>query len=101
MVSLFLAEKPGAVMTVIRTFLAGAALAACFAGPVYAQGKAGKGPDATPMQLDDAAKERDRESIDRQYRTTLQRTRGNEPARADDPWANMRGDADVKPKAKR
>ena len=53
------------------------------------------------MQLDDQAKQRDRDSIDRQYRTTLQKTRGNEPARADDPWANMRADGDVKPKAKR
>ncbi|MDB5532852.1 MAG: hypothetical protein JWO28_1167 [Hyphomicrobiales bacterium] len=88
-------------MIVTKTLLAGAVVAACFAGPVYAQSKASKGPDATPMQLDDAAKERDRESIDRQYRTTLQKTRSNEPARADDPWSNMRGDADVKPKAKR
>lgn len=53
------------------------------------------------MQLDDQAKERDRESIDKQYRTTLQKTRSNETSHADDPWANMRGDADVKPKAKR
>jgi len=86
-------------MTVVKTLLVGAVAAACFAGPAYAQ-KA-KGPDATPMQLDEAAKERDRQSIDQQYRTTLQKTRGNEPARADDPWANMRGDADVKPKTKR
>lgn len=53
------------------------------------------------MQLDDQAKERDRESIDKAYRATLQKTRGNEPARVDDPWANMRGDGDAKPKAKR
>ena len=88
-------------MTILKTLLAGAVLAACFAGPSYAQSKASKGPDATPMQLDDQAKERDRESIDKAYRSTLQKTRSNEPARADDPWANMRGDADVKPKAKR
>jgi hypothetical protein len=88
-------------MTVSKTLIAGAILAACFAGPVYAQSKASKGPDATPMQLDDQAKQRDRDSIDKAYRSTLQKTRSNEPARADDPWANMRGDADVKPKAKR
>lgn len=86
-------------MKVSKTLLASAFLAACFAGPVHAQSK--KGPDATPMQLDDQAKERDRESIDKAYRATLQKTRGNEPARVDDPWANMRGDGDVKPKAKR
>jgi hypothetical protein len=88
-------------MTVSKTLLAGAILAACFAGPVYAQSRAAKGPDATPMQLDEQAKERDRDSIDKAYRSTLQKTRSNEPTRADDPWANMRGDADVKPKAKR
>jgi hypothetical protein len=88
-------------MTVLKTLLAGAVLAASLAGPSYAQSKASKGPDATPMQLDDQAKERDRDSIDKAYRSTLQKTRSNEPARADDPWANMRGDADVKPKAKR
>ncbi|HEY4139962.1 MAG TPA: hypothetical protein VGM57_01035 [Pseudolabrys sp.] len=85
----------------MKTLLAGAVLAACFAGPVYAQDKDSKGPDATPMQLDDQAKARDRESIDKAYRSTLQKTRSNEPSRADDPWANMRGDADVKSKAKR
>lgn len=90
-------------MTISKTLLAGAILAACFAGAAYAQGKGGaKGPDATPMQLDDQAKERDRESIDKQYRSALEKTRGNAPAaRAEDPWANIRGDADVKPKAKR
>lgn len=86
-------------MTVMRTLLAGAVLAACFAGPVYAQGKTSKGPDATPMQLEDAAKERERDSIDRQYRSTLQKTRGATTAtRPDDPWQNMRGAEDVKPK---
>jgi 3-hydroxyacyl-CoA dehydrogenase len=88
-------------MTIVKTLLAGAVLAACFAGPSYAQSRAAKGPDATPMQLEDQAKERDRENIDKQYRSALQKTRSNEPAKADDPWANMRGDADVKPKAKR
>jgi hypothetical protein len=88
-------------MTVLKTLLAGTVLAACLAQPVYAQSKASKGPDATPMQLEDQAKERDRESIDKQYRSTLQKTRSNEPAKADDPWANMRGDAELKPKAKR
>jgi hypothetical protein len=86
-------------MTVMRTLLAGAVLAACCAGPVYAQGKSSKGPDSTPMQLEDAAKQRDRDSIDKQYRATLQKTRGaTTAARPDDPWQNMRGAEDVKPK---
>ena len=88
-------------MTILKTLLAGAVLAACIAGPSYAQNRGSKGPDATPMQLDDQAKERDREGIDKQYRSALEKTRGSAPARAEDPWANIRGDADVKPKAKR
>ena len=88
-------------MKVSKTFLASTILAVCVAGPSYAQGRAAKGPDATPMQLDDQAKQRDRDNIDKQYRSTLQKTRGQPAAGADDPWANIRNDADVKPKAKR
>jgi hypothetical protein len=51
------------------------------------------------MQLEDAAKQRDRDSIDKQYRSTLEKTRGaTTAARPDDPWANMRSTDDVKPK---
>lgn len=53
------------------------------------------------MQLDQQAKDRDRASVDQAYRSALQKTRANEAARADDPWANIRGEADVKPKARR
>ena len=79
-----------------------AAIAAILIGSaaaVYAQGKGAKGPDATPMQLDEQAKQRDRDNIDRQYRSTLQKTGGaTTAARPEDPWANMRGSEDVKPK---
>ena len=86
-------------MTVMRALITGAVLAACFTGPVYAQGKGAKGPDATPMQLDEQAKQRDRDNIDRQYRSTLEKTGGaTTAARPEDPWANMRGSEDVKPK---
>ncbi len=89
------------MMTILKTLLAGAVLAACFAGPSYAQSQIGKAPDATPMQQYEEGQQRERESIDKQYRSTLQKTRANDTAKANDPWANMRGDADVKPKAKR
>lgn len=88
-------------MTFLKTLLAGALLATCLAGPSYAQSKGAKGPDATPMQQYEEGQKRERESIDQAYRSALQKTRGSEAAKADDPWANMRGDGDVKSKAKR
>jgi hypothetical protein len=77
--------------------IAGAVLAASLAGPAFAQ----KAPDSTPMQLEDQQKQREAESIDRQYKSTLQRTRtsgsvATTPA-TDDPWSNMRGSSDSKP----
>jgi hypothetical protein len=87
-------------MRVLKTIIAGAVLSGCLAGPVYAQGK-GAPKDETPMQLEEKQKQRDAESIDRQYKSTLQKTRsgGNTAAApADDPWSNMRGGGDTKPK---
>jgi len=77
--------------------IVGAVLAGSLAGLAHAQ----KAPDSTPMQLEDQQKQRDADSIDRQYKSTLQRTRNGgttavTPA-ADDPWSNMRGSSDSKP----
>lgn len=86
-------------MAVMRTIIAGAVLAGCFAGPAFAQ----KAPDQTPMQMEEKQKQRDAAEIDRQYKSTLRRTRSGggstaaTPA-ADDPWSNMRGSGDSKPK---
>lgn len=87
-------------MAVMRTIIVGAVLAACLAGPVYAQGNT-KGPDATPMQLEEKQKQRDAAEVDQQYNSTLRRTRGGGTTAAtptDDPWSNMRGSADTKTK---
>ncbi len=87
-------------MAVMRTFIAGAVLAG-LAGPAYAQGKGSKPPDQTPMQQEEQQKQREADSIDRQYKSTLQRTRGGGTTTAtpvDDPWSNMRGTTDTKTK---
>jgi hypothetical protein len=93
------AEKPGDVMAVMRTIIVGAVLAASLTGPAFAQ--KGTKPDDTPMQMEEQQKRRDATDIDRQYKSTLQRTRGGgtvaTPA-TDDPWSNMRGSGDSKPK---
>lgn len=85
-------------MAVMKTIIVGAVLAGCLAGPAFAQ----KAPDQTPMQMEEKQKQRDAAEIDQQYKSTLRRTRGGGSTAAapatDDPWSNMRGSGDSKPK---
>jgi hypothetical protein len=86
-------------MRAIRTIIVGAVLAGGLAGSAHAQDA--KAPADTPMQVEEQTKRRDVEAIDRQYKATLQRTRGGGSTTAapvDDPWSNMRGGNDAKPK---
>ena len=70
-------------------------MAGCLAGPVYAQVK----KEATPMQLEEEQKKRDAEAVDRQYKSTLDRTRKETTeTRGNDPWSNMRGTDNSKTK---
>ena len=86
-------------MSVIKSILAGTMLATCLAGPLYAQAQQ---RELTPMQIEEQQKAKENIALDRQYRSTLQRTRGGgtvPEAKPSDPWANMRGEEP--PKAKR
>ena len=76
-------------MAILRAFILGAVIAACFAAPVYAQRKGA--PIARTVE--DRDKEKNAEAVDRQYKATLERTR-KDPAQAapKDPWATLRGD---------
>jgi hypothetical protein len=88
-------------MAVMRTMIVGAILAGCLSGAAYAQKGGGAKPDDTPMQMEEKQKQRDADSIDRQYKSTLQRTRGGGTTTtppSDDPWSNMRGGGDTKAK---
>jgi hypothetical protein len=82
-------------MAIMRWLIVGAVMAGCLAGPVCAQGrKAPAGPSAEDLQ-----KKQDAEIIDRQYKSTLERTRSEKAeTRANDPWANMRGNDNSKTK---
>jgi hypothetical protein len=85
-----------AVVTVIRSLIVGAIVAGSFAGPAFAQK-----PEKTPMQMEQEQKKKDAEAIDKQYKATLDRIKRNETQteiRANDPWSNMRGPDDSKPK---
>jgi hypothetical protein len=94
MVVLHLANNRVAVMAVMRALIVGAVMVGCFARPVYAQ----KQEDKTPLQLEDDQKKRDADAIDRQYKSTLDRTRKNTTETRADPWSNMRGNDDSKTK---
>ena len=53
------------------------------------------------MQMEQEQKKKDAEAIDKQYKATLDRIKRNETQteiRANDPWSNMRGHDDSKPK---
>jgi hypothetical protein len=86
-------------MRAIKTIIVGALLAGYLTGPVYAQ-MSPENDDDSPLKLEEKQKRREAASVDKQYKSTLQRTRGNSTAAApvDDPWSNMRGTADTKPK---
>ncbi len=87
-------------MRVIKTIIVGALLAGYLAGPVHAQGMSPEN-DESPLQLEEKQKQREAASVDKQYKSTLQRTRGGATTAAtpaDDPWSNMRGSGDAKAK---
>jgi len=81
-------------MAVLRALIAVALITGCLVGPVYAQK-----PERTLLQQEDDMKKKDAEAIDRQYKSTLDRTR---KAKTDtpvtDPWQSMRGPDDSKTK---
>jgi hypothetical protein len=81
-------------MTIMRSFIAGAVIAACLSGAAVAE-------QNLPMQQLQDQKKKDAEAIDRQYKSTLERVKKNAPTtetRAADPWQNMRGADDSKTK---
>jgi len=68
-------------------------MAGCLAGPVYAQKK------ENPLKVDEDQRRKDDEAIDRQYKSTLQRThKGAAETRPVDPWQNIRGAEEPKTK---
>lgn len=75
----------------------GAILLAMLAGPAFAQQQSKDNKD--PMVLDQEQKLKEREEIDKRYKSTLEKTRQETTTTRADPWSNMRGANE--PKAKR
>lgn len=77
-------------MSIMRSFIVGALLAGCLAGPTYAE-------DKTPLQIEQEQRKKDSEVVDKQYKETLERVKKNTTTtenRPADPWQNMRGPSD-------
>ena len=73
--------------------MVGALMAGCLAGPVYAQ------KNENPLKVDEDLKRKDDAEIDRQYKSTLQKTRKDAAeTRPVDPWQNIRGAEEPKTK---
>jgi hypothetical protein len=83
------------VIAFLRALFVGAMMAACLAGPAFAQNKQHNLPTAT----EDPQKKKDAEAIDKQYKATLERTRKTKTeTTAADPWQNLRDNDDSKTK---
>jgi hypothetical protein len=94
MLGFALAKNPVAVMAIMRSLIVGAVIAGCLAGPAYAQKD-----KPNPLKIDEDLRRKDDEAIDKQYKSTLERTRKDTiETRATDPWSNMRGSDDSKTK---
>ncbi len=85
-----LAKNRVAVMAIMRSLIAAAVMAGFLAGPAYAQKAKKQQNDA--LVAEELQKRKDAEAIDREYKSTLQRTRKEvTETHVNDPWANMRG----------
>jgi hypothetical protein len=74
----------------------GAILLAMLAGPAFAQQPSMD--DKDPAAQDRAQKLKDRDEIDKRYKSTLEKTRQETAPVRTDPWSNMRGADDSKTK---
>jgi hypothetical protein len=81
------------VLAMKRLIAATVALAA-LTGPVFAQAS----NESDPIIMEQKQKKKDAEAQDRQYKSTLERTRQETTAPRTDPWSNMRGTDDSKTK---
>jgi len=82
--------------TAMKRLGIGAILLAMLAGPAFAQQPSMDSKD--PAVLDREQKQKDREEIDKRYKSTLEKTRQDTTATRADPWSNMRGVDDSKVK---
>lgn len=79
----------------MKRFTIAAIVLGLLAGPAFAQPKSQRGGSGQEV---DEAKAKDAEAVDRQYKSTLERTRKDAAPVRTDPWSSMRGADDGKTK---
>lgn len=80
----------------MRRAVLGLFILALLAPPAFAQGKSMGSSDQDRLAAEAAEKKRDADALEKQYKSTLQRTRQGEAPARNDPWANMRGSETTK-----
>jgi hypothetical protein len=83
-------------VTAMARYIVAIVMLAVIAGPALAQQKSA--PPPNPLADEDKQKIKDAEAIDKQYKSTLRRTDPAATSARVDPWQNMRGADDSKPK---
>jgi hypothetical protein len=78
----------------MKRLIAATVALAALTGPVFAQAA----NEDDPIILEQKQKKKDAEAQDRQYKSTLERTRQEVTAPRADPWSNMRGTDNSKAK---
>jgi hypothetical protein len=82
--------------TAMVRFIVAIVMLAVIAGPALAQQR--RAPPPNPLAEEDKQKIKDAEAIDKQYKSTLRKTDPAATSVRVDPWQNMRGADDSKPK---
>lgn len=72
----------------------GLAFLTALSGAAFAQAS----NEDDPIIMDQKRKKKDAEELDKRYKSTLEKTRGDAPVQRIDPWSNMRGAEDSKTK---
>lgn len=78
----------------MKIMIAATVVLAALTGIAFAQGS----KDDDPIIMEQKQKKKDAEEIDKNYKSTLDKTRKDTAATRTDPWSNMRGADDSKTK---
>jgi len=79
----------------MKRLIAATLMLAFLPAPVFAQASA----DDDPVVMQDKQRTKDAETVDKQYKNTLDKTRkASEATSRTDPWSNMRGTSNDDPK---
>jgi hypothetical protein len=78
----------------MKRLIAATIALAVLTGPVFAQ----QSREDDPIIMEQKAKKKDVEELDKRYKATLEKTRQDVKAPPADPWSNMRGSDNSKTK---